>query len=309
MPKTKKEIFKFIIRILKIIIGSFLLGLGNGLFMIPYSIIAGGVSGIGIIIGKLCSISDITLMITLINVAFFILGWILLGHSFALKTVISTIIYPVAIIIGTALYNAGLNFGVVEEIANDSMYYLLAAVFGGIFIGAGVALTFSGGGSTGGVDVITLVINKYTGIKASRLSFFVDAVIILLGLIVNPFDKLLVGIISTFTTSIIIDKLFDSEKNVVANVISSKYDEINNFVADKLDRTTTIISAVGGYSSNEVKLLQIVLNYQEYYILEDIIAKVDPQAFVYITKAYSVKGEGFKAHVYRNRRKNKNEGK
>ena len=292
MPKTKKEIFKFIIRILKIIIGSFLLGLGNGLFMIPYSIIAGGVSGIGIIIGKLCSISDITLMITLINVAFFILGWILLGHSFALKTVISTIIYPVAIIIGTALYNAGLNFGVVEEIANDSMYYLLAAVFGGIFIGAGVALTFSGGGSTGGVDVITLVINKYTGIKASRLSFFVDAVIILLGLIVNPFDK-----------------LFDSEKNVVANVISSKYDEINNFVADKLDRTTTIISAVGGYSSNEVKLLQIVLNYQEYYILEDIIAKVDPQAFVYITKAYSVKGEGFKAHVYRNRRKNKNEGK
>lgn len=304
MPKTKADWLKYIKRFIFVLTGSLILGIGNGLFFIPFDIVAGGISGICIIINVLSGINT-ALLITIINWIFFFLGWIILGHDFALKTIVSAIVYPLAVLLGTYLYNSGLRL---EAGTDINVNYLLAAIFGGLFVGVGVALTFLGGGSTGGVDVITLVIQKYTGIKASIPSFLVDSSIILLGFIINPFNIILIGIISAFMSSTMIDKLFDAERNVVVNIISNKYQEINQFILEKLNRGSTIVDAVGGYSECDYKLLQVVLNYREYYILEDIVAKVDSKAFMYMTKAYSVKGEGFKAHIYRkNKKVNNNE--
>lgn len=305
MPKTKADWLKYIKRFIFVLTGSLILGIGNGLFFIPFDIVAGGISGICIIINVLSGINT-ALLITIINWIFFFLGWIILGHDFALKTIVSAIVYPLAVLLGTYLYNSGLRL---EAGTDINVNYLLAAIFGGLFVGVGVALTFLGGGSTGGVDVITLVIQKYTGIKASIPSFLVDSSIILLGFIINPFNIILIGIISAFMSSTMIDKLFDAERNVVVNIISNKYQEINQFILEKLNRGSTIVDAVGGYSECDYKLLQVVLNYREYYILEDIVAKVDAKAFMYMTKAYSVKGEGFKAHTYRKSKKANNNEK
>ena len=104
------------------------------------------------------------------------------------------------------------------------------------------------------------------------------------------------GIMSSFVASFMVNKLFDSEKNVVVNIISKKYTEINEFILKELDRGSTLINGVGGYSQGEVTILQVVCDIKEYYVLEDIIAKVDPNAFVFSSKASFVKGEGFKAH-------------
>ena len=106
----------------------------------------------------------------------------------------------------------------------------------------------------------------------------------------------LIGVMSAFITSLMVDRLFEADRNVAVNIISKKYNEINEYVIKQLDRGSTIITGVGGYSKEGVTILQVVLNYREYYILQDIIARVDPTAFVSVSKTLSVRGEGFKAH-------------
>ena len=107
----------------------------------------------------------------------------------------------------------------------------------------------------------------------------------------------LIGIVSAFITAIMIDKIFDTENNVIVSIISKKYVELNKIILEKLDRGSTIVDATGGYSQQGVKMLQVVLERREYYVLEDIIAEEDPQAFMFMSKVSSVRGEGFKAHT------------
>ena len=287
-------------KILLIILGSVILGVGTGIFLTPYNIISGGVSGIAIIINHFTSWS-IDMMITVLTWGFFFLGWLLLGNEFAVKTIISAIVYPLAFMLGTFLQeNTMLNLQTIVNVNGvdlPTVNYLISALVGGVFVGAGCALTYLGGGSTGGVDVITLSVQKCTGIKASIPYLLIDTTIIILGLIfVNDFDVTLMGIMSSFVASFMVNKLFDTEKNVVVNIISQKYEELNQFILKKLDRGSTLVRGEGGYSQKDITILQVVCDIKEYYILEDIIAKVDPNAFVFSNKASYVRGEGFKSH-------------
>ncbi len=287
-------------KILLVILGSVILGVGTGIFLTPYNIISGGVSGIAIIINHFTSLS-IDMMITALTWGFFLLGWLLLGNEFAAKTIVSAIVYPLASMLGSFLQeNTMLNLQTIVNV--DGVYlptvnYLISALVGGVFVGSGCALTYLGGGSTGGVDVITLSVQKYTGIKASVPYLLIDTTIILLGLIfVNDFDVTLMGIMSSFVASFMVNKLFDTEKNVVVNIISQKYEELNQFILKKLNRGSTLVRGEGGYSQKDITILQVVCDIKEYYILEDIIAKVDPNAFVFSNRASYVRGEGFKSH-------------
>lgn len=287
-------------KILLVILGSVILGLGTGIFLTPYNIISGGVSGIAIIINHFTSLS-IDTMITALTWGFFLLGWVLLGNEFAAKTIVSAIVYPLASMLGSFLQeNTMLNLQTIVNVDGvdlPTVNYLISALVGGVFVGSGCALTYLGGGSTGGVDVITLSVQKYTGIKASVPYLLIDTTIILLGLIfVNDFDVTLMGIMSSFVASFMVNKLFDTEKNVVVNIISQKYEELNQFILKKLNRGSTLVRGEGGYSQKDITILQVVCDIKEYYILEDIIAKVDPNAFVFSNKASYVRGEGFKSH-------------
>lgn len=307
--RTKQDKLQIFKRLFLVIAGSFILGFGTGLFLVPYNIVTGGVSGIAIIVNFLTGF-DKEIMITILTWVFFFLGWLLLGTKFAAKTILSTVIFPIAIKLGTMLNGLEMfSLGEIGEIANTFNLFL-AGLFGGIFVGTGVGLTFLGGGSTGGVDFITLSLQKYFGFKASIVSFAVDATIILLGFFIitsNSFGATLNGIISAFVASFMIGRLFDTEKTMEVNIISKKYEEINQIVNQKLDRGSTIIAGIGGYTLEEVKILQVVLDIREYYVLMDIIAQVDPTSFVTVSKLSAVKGEGFKAHRINSLGKKKND--
>jgi uncharacterized membrane-anchored protein YitT (DUF2179 family) len=226
------------------------------------------------------------------------MGWIFLGNGMAIKTAVATIVYPLTLSLGTYLATLFPDFfitsGLIEGVL--PVNYLISAIFGGVLVGAGVGLTFLGGGSTGGVDIIVLILEKFTKQKVSTLTFITDGLIVVLGLFVlKRLDLMLIGIISAFITSIMIDKIFDMEENVSVNIISKKYEEINEIVLKQLQRGTTIVDAIGGYSQKDVKMLIIVLDIREYYLLEEIVAKVDSEAFLYTNKSSHVRGEGFKS--------------
>ena len=286
-----------IIRILYVIIGSAVLGLGAGFFLGPHNIVSGGLTGIGIICESLCN-WKLDIVVWVLQIGFFILGWIFLGKNMALKTIIATFVYPATLSLGG--YLAGLDileFSAFFDSSN-AIGQILAAVFGGVFVGSGVGLTFLGGGSTGGVDILVLIVQKFTKSKTSKLTFLVDALIVLAGLaFIGDIGATLIGIVSAFITAIMIDKIFDTENNVIVSIISKKYNELNKIILEKLDRGSTIVDATGGYSQQGVKMLQVVLERREYYVLEDIIADEDPQAFMFMSKVSSVRGEGFKAHT------------
>ena len=295
--ENKKSIKRSLIRILYVILGSAILGLGAGFFLGPHNIVSGGLTGIGIIFQALFN-WNLDTVVWVLQIAFFFLGFIFLGKNMALKTIIATIVYPATLTLGGYLASLDiLGFSTFFESSN-AMGQILAAVFGGVFVGAGVGLTFLGGGSTGGVDILVLIIQKFTKSKTSKLTFLVDGLIVLAGLAaMGDIGITLIGIVSAFITAIMIDKIFDTENNVIVSIISKKYAELNKIILEKLDRGSTIVDATGGYSQQGVKMLQVVLERREYYVLEDIIAEEDPQAFMFMSKVSSVRGEGFKAHT------------
>lgn len=181
---------------------------------------------------------------------------------------------------------------------------MLFAMAGGVIIGFGVAITFLGGGSTGGVDAITFILEKYCGIKQSIASFMVDGLIVALGLcILSPIDSntyllpCLVGILSAAVTALLIDIVYVAFQTVFqVDVISEKWDEISKFAQDELGRGATIIPVKGGFKHTDKIMVRVVLSKAQIDDLREYISKIDSKAFITITQTKMVLGEGFRAN-------------
>ncbi|MBO4856022.1 MAG: YitT family protein [Bacilli bacterium] len=331
MPKTKKEWKIAIFKVLIVIFGTFLVAFGNIAFLVPLDINAGGLNGVAIIARYFVAENTKVLLYNIIvdasAVLLWVIGLIFIGKEFALKTLVATIAFPLANWLFTAcpgLSDVLIKFGEILKDAGNGPTagnYLMSGIFGGVFVGVGVAVTFVGGGSTGGVDVLTFLIEKYLHIRQSIASFLIDGTIITVGLcILLPMQSdfllpCLSGIISAFMSAIIIEVIFiGSQTSYQVDIISEKWEEISQYAQNELGRGTTIIHAQGGYHGDERVILRIVFNKREYAKIRSYIAKIDPTAFVTYTQTNAVFGEGFKSHTNTNlftetKKKGKKDGK
>lgn len=279
------------------IIGTLLLSIATSLFILPYDLVVGGMSGLAILLNAAFPIGK-ELWVTIITVTLYLMGLIFLSKDFALKTLISSIVYPLGVaffswlaspdVLNGIFYLPGSNYGQIG--------ILLAALFGGIFTGAGCAVTFLGGGSTGGVDILAFTIRKYfPKLNHAHVLFSIDAVIIAIALFVlHDLALILLGITSALLAALTIDKLFLGENRAfIAHVISSASDRINAEIIERIDRTTTIIEARGGYTGKEHQMLMVTFTINQYADLMSIINRNDKNAFVTIHPAHEINGEGF----------------
>lgn len=292
---------------LLVIFGTTVLAFGTAIFIIPFDLVTGGVSGIGIILHRLFSgielLSELSTAFyaSVANWLLFLLGLIFLGRAFALKTLVSTAVYPLALSLATLLLESEgvgsfLNLLSENYASYGSITIIIATVFGGAMVGTGCALTFLGGGSTGGVDVITLIVCKfYKRAKSSVLFFAVDAFIVLIGLfVINNLVVTLLGVTSAFICAIAIDRMFIGEsKALVAHVVSENYSEINELVINVMDRTTTIVDVKGGYSGLSKKLLMVTFPMNRYAEFIALVMSVDKKAFITVHRAHEINGEGW----------------
>lgn len=298
----KEQVIKFSKNTLLVLIGTFIIAFATELFLIPANLVTGGVSGIAVSVSYIGLPIEIEYFITIINWSLFFLGVLFLGLKFSLKTLCSTIAYPIFLIGIKYLLEVVPWLSIVNStslLGNQAMINLLSSLFGGFFIGAGCAITFLGGGSTGGVDIITFVLCKYIKrLKSSVSIFAIDALIVISGFILNPNHDLalcLEGVLSAFIASLVIDKIFaGSSKFFVAYIVTDKYREITDKVIQVMDRTTSIIDIQGGYSSDNKKMLMISYSMREYNQLMSIICSFDKRAFVTIHRAHDINGEGFR---------------
>lgn len=285
------------------IFGTAVLAFGTAVFIVPFDLVTGGVSGLAIVLRRVISTvigidTDIDLHITLLTWILFFLGLFFLGRSFAAKTLLSSIFYPVLFSLFYKLVDPEVLGGlfVLQTSKYEEIAVLLAAIFGGAFVGAGCAITFVAGGSTGGVDVIAFLICKFNKkIKSSYVIFLVDAVIVTLGVfIIGDIVVSLLGICSAFICSTAVDKIFlGSSQAYVVQIVSDKYENICRGVIERLDRTATVVDVMGAYSGKPKKMVIVSLSIREYSELVSIVNNEDPGAFMTVSRAHEMHGEGW----------------
>ena len=304
-----KKVLKTVNNYIAVIIGTFLLAFGSVIFLTEAELVAGGISGIAIIIQHFVSIPIYDYVVAGLTVLFWIMGLIFIGKDFALKTLLSSVLY-----IGFTFLFKRVDFfttlakqfaGTINGDAPGVGNLILCAVFGGVFVGGGVAFTFIGGGSTGGVDVLQVMMAKYLRIKESISGFLIDGAIILAGIFAmiigtghhELWNAALCGILSSFVTAVLIEMVYIRNQTAYqVDIISEKWEEISRYAQDELERGATIIRAEGGYKGEERVILRVVFDKRQYEKIREYIASVDPKAFVTFTQTNAVFGEGFKSN-------------
>lgn len=296
---NKKSIAKTLKNFLLVIAGTVTVAAGTSIFLFPFDLVSGGVAGISIVLEEIFNgVISQSIIASILNWVAFFAGFLVIGRDFAIKTLVSTIVYPPALAFFNFLVDARVFDGyfVLKESVHADIAYIVASVAGGALIGLGCALSFIGGGSTGGIDVVALIACKlFPKLRSSRVLFFNDATIIILGaFVIKDVVITLLGIVSAFIAAIIIDKLFPGgQRAFIANIITSQPDRISELVIKELHRTTSSISIVGGYSGEEKKMLMVTFSTREYNQLMNIVNSTDPYAFITVHSAHKIGGQGW----------------
>jgi uncharacterized membrane-anchored protein YitT (DUF2179 family) len=266
------------------------MGFAYSVFTLPTNIVTGGSGGLGVILRGLFGF-DPAIVVTAFLWFMFIIGFFALGKEFAIKTLPSTVIYPLSIF----LFN---NIEPLQVAALTIDNQLISAIFSGALFGVGVAFVFRVGGSSGGMDVISFLISKYFKISFEKVIFMLDLVVITAGIFFVGLEPALVGIIVSFITMSAIDRVvFGGSETMMIYIMSNQHKKINDYIINNLKRGTTIIPSFGGFTNEEKRMLQVVISRSDYYIVQKNIVELDPDAFITVLNAQEVIGKGFSTSV------------
>lgn len=270
-----------------IIIGSFILASGFVLFITPYKIVPGGVYGIAIVMHYLFNF-PVGMSALTMDIPLTIIGIRILGPRFGYKTVVGFLL--------TAFFVDGLTYIYGDQpLVPDEP--LLSSVFGGVFLGLGLGLIFKSKATSGGTDIVAMIISKYTKMPVGQLLIYVDSVIVLLGLAVFQDWKIpLYSLIVIFITGKVIDTVLQGVNyDKTLFIISEKHQEIRDKIINDLNRGGTFLLGKGMYNGADKSVIFAVVNRREMAILQEYIHQIDPKAFVTVINANEILGEGFKS--------------
>ena len=270
-------------RIVMIELGTLLFALSVGLFILPERILTGGVAGITALLVDFLPVSEDILTIIL-NTFLFVLGSVLLGKEFFLNTLVYSVSYPFALLF------------VMRILPEYHVDPLLASLYGGLMGGISMGIMFRNGGSSGGMDALALIAEKHLHVKVSNAIMVMDTLTVLAGLFIYGLNSVLIGLISVFMTTIALEQTMNVYGGVQAKkfeIISDRYEEIAAEIHGILERGSTILDVTGGYTGNRKKMLLVIVSDDQYSAVKDIIDRNDPTAFVIISEAKDINGEGF----------------
>jgi uncharacterized membrane-anchored protein YitT (DUF2179 family) len=270
-----------------ILIGTFIMAVGYVLFISPYKFAPGGVYGIAIVLHHLF---DFRIGITgiLMDIPLTILGFWILGPRFGVKTIAGMLLLSGWISAIEYMY------GYEPFVQNQA---LLSALYGGVLVGIGLGLVFKSKATSGGSDIIAMIISKYVHLPIGQLMIVVDSLIVLLSWVAfkDPMIPLISWVI-IFISGKVIDIMVEGigyDKTLF--IISDKHQEIRDKIINDLDRSGTFINGKGMYAGKDKTIIFTVLNRREMVILQSFISKIDPDAFVIVSNANEVLGDGFKS--------------
>ena len=265
---------------LYVTLGAFILAISVNLIFLPNQIVAGGASGLSIVLNELFG-WNVALTLYAINIPLLILCFLLLGKDVGLKTIYGSLINPFFIAITGSL----------PPLTNN---IFLATLYGGVLTGIGLGLVFRGNASTGGSAIISQIVNKYIKISLGVSVFVVDGFVIATALFVFTKDTVLFYLISLFIIGRVIDRVQVGvlrSKNLF--IISDKYEAIHQIFIKELDKGVTLLPIEGGYTQKQGKIIMTVIPEKEFMAIKEAILAIDETAFFVALDASEVNGRGF----------------
>lgn len=270
-----------------IIVGCFLYAIANNFAFEPMNLVTGGVTGLAIVVKAITSYIipggiPVWLFNALSNVPLFIAAYFILGKTFVKRTLFATVCLTLALYLVPKY-----------PIVTDD--FLLAAVFGGVVGGIGMGMIFMTMSSTGGTDIIAMIIHKYKKYYSiPQILIVIDGIIILMGIMVFDMRRALYAGIGIYVFTKVSDSLLEGIKFAkMAYIISDSYDAIAKEILTKMERGVTGLSATGMYSNQDKKMLFCVVSKKEIVQITEIAKQCDPNAFIIVTDVREAMGEGF----------------
>lgn len=264
-----------------VLFGALLSAAGLNLFLIPANVYSSGFTGMAQLLSSVLtqytpfSIST-GILLFLLNIPVTILGWMKVGKSFTIYSFVS--------VAATTVF---LELIPIYELSED---ILLNAVFGGVISAVGVGFTLKWGASTGGVDIIAMVLSRIKDKPVGTYIFGLNAVIIILAGLLYGWEKALYTLVTLYVTTRIIDAIHTRHEKLTAMIITNKGEDLTKAIHERLVRGITLVPAKGSYTKEEKEMLIIVVTRYELFDLERIIREVDPKAFTNIVETAGIIG-------------------
>ncbi|MDT2047468.1 YitT family protein [Priestia flexa] len=267
-----------------ILLGSAIFGFGLVNFNMQNNLAEGGFTGITLLLYFLFNI-DPSYSNLVLNIPLFFVGWKLLGRTSFYYTILGVISLSVFLWVFQ-------RFPVDMPLKDDMT---LAALFAGVFIGVGLGIIFRYGGTTGGVDIIARLVQKYIGWNMGKTMFLFDFLVIITSLIYYlTYTEAMYTLVAVFVAAKVIDFIQDGAYAAKgATIISTHNEEISAKIMQEMERGVTILKGQGSYSKQETNVLYCVVSKNEIFRLKQVITSVDPYAFVAVSDVHDVLGEGF----------------
>lgn len=275
----KKKMIDFI----WIIIGNICIAFALSTLVLENHIVAGGVSGIGIVLQHYLGLS-ISVTVGIVNIVLFLLGLLFLGKVFAMTTFVSTIVFPLLL----EFFETHMFF---HHYLNDP---LLACVIAGCFIGVGIGLILKANASTGGIDILAILLNKKLNIPVHIILNAFDITILILQFSFSDTTHVIYGIVTVMMTSVMLNRTLTTGTSLIQlTVMSDRYEEIRTMILHEQDAGVTLLESEKGYTQEASKIILSILPYRKLPSVKAKIHDVDPLAFVIVSHVDEVGGKGF----------------
>ena len=282
LEMTRSE---FIKKTIMIIVGSLICALGINLFIIPSHLLSGGVSGIALIFQYILKIPAGYTILAL-NIPLFVLSFIKINKKFTLFTGIGTVALSVSLIATESLSK------ILTPVPNSNM--LLYCIYGGVLSGLGLGLVFTNQGSTGGMDIVSMLAKQKYDIELGTITFIINFVIVSIGSILFNFEIGLYTLIVMYTTSLVMDKVIKGfSKQKMLLIITDKQEEVSSAVMNNLRRGMTVLYGEGAYTRDRKNVMYCVVSLRQLPKVKQLIKKIDENAFISIIDTSEVQGKGF----------------
>lgn len=305
--KIKEDIFAYSL----LVLGSLLFAVGDVMFVNPYLLAPGGTYGLANVFNTLWS-WKISYYAICMDIPLLLIGTWVLGPRFGAKTVVSTVlIFAFTWLLETMWgYNPVIHGGITDtpadihnfvQIPHSNLFfvpdYFLNTVVAGVIYGVAIGMVFRSGSTSGGSDIIAMIIHKYTKLSLGTLVLIVDSIITMTSFVAFKQIRLpIYSIILIVVESKVIDLIVDGIKTYkTAFIVTDKIDEVRDFIINDLERGGTIFTGVGMYQGAERRMIYVTLDRKDLVKLKSNLRFMDPQAFVNVIESSEIMGLGFKA--------------
>ena len=278
-----------------VVVGAELLATAFVLFITPYRIVPGGVYGLGVVLNYLFPAIQVGTYGLSMDIPLLLIAFRLFGATVAPKPLVAARLTP--LVMASMPYLIGSDpatmLGGKIDLSGD---VLLSCIFGGILMGAGIGLIMKTHATSGGTDIVAMIVSRYLHLPISRSVLYVDSAVVIFGLVVLGDWKLpLYSLVTIFVSSRLIDYIGDGGSgDKLLFILSDKHADIRDYILSGLDRGGTYIKASGMYTRADKEMIFVVVSRREVSLMRDRIREIDPLAFMIVVDAHETLGEGFK---------------